>query len=537
MGNRSRFALLALSSCFFLLLVGLVFYKILGRNDGHFIYALDDPYIHLALSDQIAHGHYGINPTDPSSPSSSILWPLLLAPFARDSFQVYMPLVLNLLFGLAAVWMIAYAVTKWPPEGGVTFTRGWWSKLAEIVLLVLASNLVGLTFLGMEHVLQVFLSIACAVGLTFAWDGERLPSWCLVAAAAAPLVRYEDIALTFAVSLVLVASHRKRMAALVFAVGALPLVAFGFFLHHAGLPALPTSVLVKGSAPTHSTGLLRTAWGIFFGAAHYAEHSLLHEMTRWPLLALSIALIYTWIADRNRTHRILLSAGIAVGLLQLTVGRFGWYNRYEIYAVIFLTILFVRSVSGKLATWSPLFLALFLLGAPYLEGVARLPDASRDIYRQQYQMHRFIDRFYRKSVAVNDLGLTSYQRPAGVYVLDVYGLGSPEAAAVSDKSATWLQQVVERHHIGLAILFPEWFNIPSTWTAVGKMCNSDPVFIDGGRCVVFYSTSADSTPEIRSDLTRFVPTLPKGVLFQFDPPKAEGGIYLPKVFGLPANQF
>ncbi len=29
---------------------------------GPFTYALDDPYIHLALAEEIARGHYGVNP-------------------------------------------------------------------------------------------------------------------------------------------------------------------------------------------------------------------------------------------------------------------------------------------------------------------------------------------------------------------------------------------------------------------------------------------------------------------------------------------
>ena len=47
--------------------------------DGHLIYTLDDPYIHLAVARNILLGGYGVNATEFSSPSSSILWPWLLA--------------------------------------------------------------------------------------------------------------------------------------------------------------------------------------------------------------------------------------------------------------------------------------------------------------------------------------------------------------------------------------------------------------------------------------------------------------------------
>ena len=40
----------------------------------------DAPYTHLALAEQIRHGTYGLNPGEPSAPSSTILFPFLLVP-------------------------------------------------------------------------------------------------------------------------------------------------------------------------------------------------------------------------------------------------------------------------------------------------------------------------------------------------------------------------------------------------------------------------------------------------------------------------
>ncbi|MHC2245266.1 hypothetical protein [Bradyrhizobium elkanii] len=47
--------------------------------DGRLIFTLDDPYIHLAVADHIRSGGYGVNASEVSSPSSSIIWPYLLA--------------------------------------------------------------------------------------------------------------------------------------------------------------------------------------------------------------------------------------------------------------------------------------------------------------------------------------------------------------------------------------------------------------------------------------------------------------------------
>lgn len=41
--------------------IGLMLYFMLGRTDGLLVYSLDDPYIHLAVAEEILKGDYGIN--------------------------------------------------------------------------------------------------------------------------------------------------------------------------------------------------------------------------------------------------------------------------------------------------------------------------------------------------------------------------------------------------------------------------------------------------------------------------------------------
>jgi hypothetical protein len=64
----------------------------LWQNGGQFIYALDDPYIHLDLADQLARtGVYGVNEGQVAAPSSSILWPFLLIPLHDTPFHPICP--------------------------------------------------------------------------------------------------------------------------------------------------------------------------------------------------------------------------------------------------------------------------------------------------------------------------------------------------------------------------------------------------------------------------------------------------------------
>ena len=76
---------LDLGPALFFLLGGLIVQTllILHLRGGHFSYTLDDAYIHLALAENLAGGHYGVNLGEYSAASSSILWPLLLIPLLR----------------------------------------------------------------------------------------------------------------------------------------------------------------------------------------------------------------------------------------------------------------------------------------------------------------------------------------------------------------------------------------------------------------------------------------------------------------------
>jgi hypothetical protein len=173
--------------------------------------------------------------------------------------------------------------------------------------------------------------------------------------------------------------------------------------------------------------------------------------------------------------------------------------------------------SSAPAQYGIVALALFCVASPYISATIETGMASHELYLQQYQMHRFVADFYRGDVAVTDLGMVSDGRPAGVYVLDLEGLASPEVARTRDKTADWLEEIVKRHGVRLAIVYADSYNIPLSWVPLANMCESEPARIIGENCVMFYSTSADSTGAIREALLRFAPTLPGGVDFELDP--------------------
>ena len=161
----------------YLALVGILLWLSLARTGGMFVYAQDDPYIHLALARTLAdHGVWGIRPTEFASASSSPLWTVLLAALWKlGAHAVWVPFVLNILFGVAFLAVSAsYVARAFRPansevDSGVGRPKGLRYIPWIPVALVLVTPLPTLAFIGMEHTLQVLLVVV------FAWQAsERL---------------------------------------------------------------------------------------------------------------------------------------------------------------------------------------------------------------------------------------------------------------------------------------------------------------------------------------------------------------------------
>jgi hypothetical protein len=492
---------------------------IVHREAGHFGYALDDPYIHLALAENLAHGHFGINPAEYSSPSSSLLWPFLLIPFAGTALHVFVPLFWNVLFGALAAYLLGWVVERWPPAAGMKFLP----MFLTAVLLMFCANLFSLTIVGMEHVLQILLSIACGIALLEVLSGREIPLWCLIAAAIAPSVRYEDLSITAAVCLALAGQRHWRKATSLFTLSVLPLIAFSAFLHSRGMPLLPMSVLAKGGAYIQGTAVQKA---IFLIECNLSDSVL--ESNRYAILLFGGLFAVLAFREKLRVRRFVFAGAALLAALQILIGRFNWFNRYEVYAVLFLTLLAMRVFSE----WPRYLIAFYAIATafcaiPYIEGTWLTPGASLDVYRQQFQMHRFVTEFYSGNYAVNDLGLVSFERRPGAYVLDLYGLASAEALRVRNKPAAWTEQAARRHNADLAMLYPTWFHIPESWTPLARLCMPGNV-VASESCMVFYSTNPSATAAIRAELLQFGKTLPKDDTFEMDPPRSDDSLVIPQ---------
>jgi hypothetical protein len=508
--------------------------SILRLNNNTFTYTLDDPYIGLAFSDQIRHGNYGMNDGLHAAPASSILFTFLLTPAVGTSLHPYLPLILNVLALYATLVIIWRLFTHLRL---VEDTFGIVVQAIALLMLALCTNMIGVVFTGLEHNLHIAAVAATVYGITLFLDKGKMPVWLPAVIVLAPLLRYEGLALSFAALLVLALRGRWRTAAATFALIILLVGGFSVFLVSLGLPPIPSSILTKSAVV--ADGISGTGIGFF--------NSIIVNVIRMALVPSGALMLVIGVAAAVRCLRELplkpwrwssqaLMALLMVCLIgsHAVAGRFGWLDRYEDYVMAgtaLIGICLMRDTIRKvllnrkqrLIYIGLTAVPLLLICAEYIISTWHVPLAANNNYEQQFQMHRFVNDFYRAPVAVNDLGLVSYHNPN--FVLDLGGLASEKARSLilRHADAEAYRELVSANNVHLVIIYDEWFphQIPTSWVKVASMDLSRKRVSSAESEVQFYATDDDTAGKLHPELLSFSRGLPPGVKLIIYSPAAD----------------
>jgi hypothetical protein len=508
----------------FTILAGLVFLK----TDGTFSYSLDDPYIHLALAENILHGHYGVNLNEPSAPASSIIYPFLLAGMLALGLGQFAPLVINALASLGAVLVLLDIIGG---ENRLVPKSQRLLAFAIVFIVMVATNLIGVSFTGMEHALHVFTSLLVLNGLIRTVETGRVPLWMMAALIVNPLVRFEGVALSGAAILALIWLGHWRIAVITGLVIAILVGGFMYWLTTIGLDPLPSSVLAK-SAVMSSVLEPGSVLSVAKTIAKNFDESLTSE-SGMLLLIIAAFLVMRPVARRPidwRDPDLIVAFTVAAAIFaHLCFGQYGHFERYEVYEIItgFSAILYIWRVPINRFLANANFLSLgfaifFFIGvtSQYWSATVLTPAASRSIYLQQYQMHRFATEFYKGPVAVNDLGWVSFEN--NHYVLDLWGLGSEKIRRLGHRmtpeNIEVLDRLIKEHGIQLIMVYRDWFPIrPASWKPIGVLEMEPGFHTTAHRDVAFYTTPFADEEKIREQLASFEHTLPSGARFVSGP--------------------
>lgn len=512
-----------------LFLAGLIFAVrgILLATGATWVYAIDDPYIHMAMAKNLAvYGVYGVTPFEFSSSSSSPLWTLSLA----GAFRLFGPH--DGLPGLAAAGCAAAALYL-ADRLGRRLGLALWARWACNVCIVAWTPLVPLVATGMEHAAHLLACLALLLGYVSDLDRPGVGSTgrlCGLAALATG-IRYETLFIVLPLGLSLFARKRRGSALLLVVSACLPVALYGLVSMAHGQGFLPTSLLLKGHFPAART--LREVFAMLGGQG-------LRALGRAPhLLLLMVPLAFAaWRPSKRCAHLRGLSLCLlgAVGL-HLQFADIGWFYRYEAYLIPPLLLLAFAVVSESLSRGStagprwlrlPAILLVMLCAGGVLAPACRrgvrawrdVVPAALHVYREQYQIAQFIKAAYPPGVriALNDLGALSYY-PDSPHVLDLWGLGSFAVANVrrgQADSGAGLARLLVEFNPDLIVVYRDWFGdllpaslIPvATWTHAAHYWNAGSVSL--------MATTPARAAILRDNLRRYESRLPASVVVRYD---------------------
>jgi len=497
------------------------------RNQGHLIYAFDDAYIHMSMAKNFAlHGVWGVTRDGFTSSSSSPLWTLLLsATYRLFGVNSFAPLILNLLSGLLAV-LAGYLFLRAHSDRG-------WVVFAGLLLLVLAVPLPSLAMTGMEHSLHAAMTILFALlaaGCLAKEHPDAMQRLVLLAVALLLAAsRYEGLFQIAVVCLLFLLRRRVGFALVLGAIAVLPMVIYGVLSVREGWFFLPNSLLLKTSAPGIASldqvgellgkASLRRLWG----SPHFLALAL-------PSLLVIIALSWQGKSAWKNLAIVTNVSFLGVLLLHLQLVGQGWTFRHEGYLTAYGVVVLAGAAAEYLREASlpalsrnrlPGYLAaavlIVLIGYPVGKRAATVlrqtPQASTNIYQQQYQMGLFLHRFYEgQSIAANDIGAITFL--ADLHLLDLAGLASREVAFLQRShqlNAAQVKSLTDARGTAIAVVYPGWFEgIRDNWSHAGEWRIPNNV-ICAADTVSFWAVVPSRAPELLERLRVFAPELPRAV--------------------------
>ncbi|MFZ1979453.1 MAG: hypothetical protein WAV76_15980 [Bacteroidota bacterium] len=498
------------------------------QNQGHFVYPLDDSYIHMSMAKNFAqHGVWSINKCEFTSSSSSLLWTLILSlTYYLIGPNEFSPVVLSFISGSLLIFTVYFLLRKYSLQS--------FFILIILLAIILFASLPLLIFSGLEHTMHALLTILFVYISAKILSAEKVVSkdymMLLIVAPLLTMTRYEGLFLVLVVIILFVVRKRLVNSILLGGLAVIPIAIYGVISIIKGWYFLPNSVLLKGNVPSFS----------MIGMSRFINHFYEQIVRNQHILILLSMALFLFIFQYGKQKIfwkepvIMLSIFITTTLFHLLFARVGGLPRYDAYLVALgiLVIAFgmreylpqkVSIVFNKklIIKYAAIALLIFIMVLPFAgRGVLYLriiPQATTNIYEQQYQMGLFLNKFYQgESVAANDIGAINYL--ADIKCLDLWGLGSSEVAELMIQGRYNTQQIYDlakQKQVKIAVVYDHWFKeyggIPPAWIKAGEWKIPNNI-ICGGDTVSFYAVNTSEVDNLNKNLRTFSSFLPKDVM-------------------------
>jgi len=512
--SHSRIA--NLTFLFTLILVGFGFLQV-WLLSGTFCYALDDSFIMMAISRNLAfHGVWGLTSHEFSSTASSPAFTVLLAIIIKIiGDHIWIPLVINILTLFGLLHWLSKRANEWNLQ--------IWQTWFLMVGMVLLAPVPVLIFGSMEHILHLWLALICLYRIV-----EKKPSpplfWLFVFGLCLGGIRFEGL-FEGGLLVLYLWSEKKWFSGFVFGLGLIiPITALGLYSMSQGWFFLPNSLILKAyHLNVQETG---TAFGYLYSLLHKASYNT-HAIAAIFLLFLAKNEKSFPKGPAQNWLLILIWASIA----HFIFARYSHVYRYEAYLMGMTWIAFWRSLcqSGSFPDSKSILnylsrnkemaaLIIVLSISPLYRSVKSYVAGTIgmvNIYEQQVQTARFVKQFYNHSpIAAIDIGALAYYTDSPI--LDLWGLGSLNMAKLkiagnynnqTIDSACRKANVEAILYYGEKVNFDRWIKA-GTWIIQDNMvCAEDTID--------FYGLTPDGAQKLQANLRNFEAELPKRVLVQY----------------------
>lgn len=455
----------------------------ISKTDGHYVYPIDDAYIHLAMAKNFAlHEVWGITRYQFSSTSSSPLFTFIISSLINvfgNNDQI--PLYFNVLFGLG----IIYVLSIYYAEVFKTVKKAVLAVVFTLLFAVLHLQVLS----GMEHILQVFLFVV-NIFCFYHWDKNRSAIlWFYLSILLMGLVRFESMFYFVILAFVLILIKKWKEAIGVLVIGFIPILIFCYFNYQQDGYFFPNSVVVKGTKLSLDSNLLLQLKTIFLD--NFILNISFYKVGVFPVLLCAV-FIYRDLKAKSFIavihHNFFL---IVISLLMVCHTMFADLKgmfRYEAYILVGFSMALIPKIKDLFFDFKSYIkkekvitlLVVMNIVLLFYKGLAAhrmLENGGKNIYEQQIQSAKFLHAYYNNSkVVANDIGAITYY--TDIHLLDIVGLGSTEMIPFNENRnvlngnfENFLTEYTTSHQYEIAVIYDEWFQgyVPKTWKKVADL--------------------------------------------------------------------
>jgi len=496
-------------------------------NQGHFVYILDDPYIHMNMAKNFSEfGHWATNKLNFTSASSSPLWTLILSGvYFLFGDNEFIPFILNILFGIIAIFIV-YSI----------FKKNNISKYLSILLIffIYITPLPAMLFTGMEHSLQISIALLFLyLGCNFIVNGsdKQIGKYLILITPLITSIRYEGFFIVFVVAILLILRKNLIYASIMLIVGLAPILLYGFISISHGWYFLPNTILLKSGIELTLHALPK----LIFRA--YKNITLPHIFLM--LMASSILYIYRYtklneLWTKKQVYLIIFFFTTVINMSLIDYNENGWFYRYEAYliAIGFVAIIinvydiiqnhFIWKVGNRWIKYIVLPFIFLIILSPLLARSFTfflIPTASNNIYEQHFQVAQLIKECGDVNIAANDIGMINYY--SNNYILDLWGLANSEIANQRLKkmyNTEKINEITMQHNIKFVIVYEHWFDqyggLPKNWIKLGDWAMTKYNLICGSEMVSFYCLNQYDANIFKEKLERYSKRLPTSIVYK-----------------------